>query len=94
MLIATDNGFTGFEQGIIVIVIVISKLLKRHSKAKRTRAPAYSRALRRIKGEFPKGIKRSSGLISRVPGGDRVAVRVGVVEMGRGNDQKGQGRRD
>ena len=31
---------------------------------------------------------------SRVPGGDRVAVRVGVVEMGRGNGQKGQGRRD
>src|SRR6218665_2939033 len=30
--------------------VVISKLLKRYSKAKRTRAPAYSRALRRIKG--------------------------------------------
>src|SRR6218665_3202657 len=37
------------------IIIVISKLLKRYSKAKRTRAPAYSRALRRIKGGFPKG---------------------------------------
>jgi len=34
---------------------VISKLLKRYSKAKRSRAPAYSRALRRIKGGFPKG---------------------------------------
>src|SRR6218665_2388640 len=79
---------------VIVIVIVISKLLKRYSKAKRIRAPAYSRALRRIKGGFPKGVKRSSGPNSRVPGGDRVAVRVGVVEMGRGNDQKGQGRRD
>ena len=77
------------------IVIVISKLLKRYSKAKRTRAPAYSRTLRQIKGEFPKGgVKRSSGPISKVPGGDRVAVRVGVVEMGRGNDQKGQGRSD
>src|SRR6218665_1148678 len=31
-------------------VIVISRFLKRYSKAKRTRAPAYSRALRRIKG--------------------------------------------
>src|SRR6218665_4159366 len=31
------------------IVIVISKRLKRYLKAKRTRAPAYSRALRRIK---------------------------------------------
>src|SRR6218665_3660693 len=40
---------------VIVIVIVISKLLKRYLKAKRTRAPAYSRALRRIKGGFPKG---------------------------------------
>ena len=69
-----------------VIVIVISKLLKRYSKAKRTRAPAYSRALRRIKGVSKGGVKRSSGPNSRVPGGDRVAVRVGVVEMGRGND--------
>src|SRR6218665_3872487 len=34
------------------IVIVISKFLKRYSKAKCTRAPAYSRALRRIKGGF------------------------------------------
>src|SRR6218665_476064 len=39
----------------IVIVIVISKLLKRYSKAKHSRAPAYSRALRRIKEGFPKG---------------------------------------
>jgi len=38
-------------------------------KAKRTRAPAYSRALRRIKGGFPKGGKRSSGPISRISGG-------------------------
>src|SRR6218665_1503354 len=37
------------------IVIVISKLLKRYSKAKRTRAPAYSRALRRIKGGLQRG---------------------------------------
>src|SRR6218665_124366 len=43
------------SQTIIVIVIIISKLLKRYSKAKRTRAPAYSRALRQIKGGFPKG---------------------------------------
>jgi len=53
---------------VIVIVIVISKLLKRYSKAKRTRAPAYSRALRRIKGGFPKRVRRSWGPISRVPG--------------------------
>ena len=36
-------------------VIVISRFLKRYSKAKRTRAPAYSRALRRIKGSFQRG---------------------------------------
>ena len=66
---------------LVIFVIVISKLLKRYSKAKRTRAPAYSRALRRIKGGFPKGVRRSSGPISRVPGGDSIAVRVGVVEI-------------
>jgi len=32
------------------IVIVISRCIKHYSKAKRTRAPVYSRALRRIKG--------------------------------------------
>src|SRR6218665_3567742 len=41
------------------IVIVISKLLKRYTKAKRTRAPAYSRALRRIKGGFQRGSKEA-----------------------------------
>src|SRR6218665_2626303 len=41
------------------IVIVISKLLKRYSKAKRTRAPAYSRALRRIKGGFQRGSREA-----------------------------------
>ena len=35
----------------MVMVMVNSKLLKRHSKAKR-RAPAYSRALRQIIGVF------------------------------------------
>src|SRR6218665_1962579 len=37
---------------------------------------------------FPKGVKRSSGPISRIPGGERVAVKVGVVQMGRVNDLK------
>jgi len=46
------------------IIIVMSRLLKRYIKAKRTTAPANSRALRRIKGEFSKvGTKRSPGLI-------------------------------
>jgi len=37
-------------------------------------------------------VKRSSGLISRGPGGDRVDVKVGVIQMGRVNDHMGQGR--
>jgi len=61
-------------------------------KAKRTRVPAYSRALRRIKGFFQRVVKRSSGPITRGPGGDRVAVKVGAVQMGRVNDQMGLGR--
>jgi len=40
---------------IQLIVIVISKFLKRYSKTKRSRAPSYSQALRKIKGDFPKG---------------------------------------
>jgi len=39
----------------VLCVIVISRFLKRYSKAKRTRAPAYSRVLRRIKMGLPKG---------------------------------------
>ena len=76
----------------VIIVIVISRFLKCYLKAKRTRAPAYSRALRRIKGGFQRGVKRSSGPVSRIPGGDRVAVKVGVDDMGRVNDQMDQGR--
>ena len=70
--------------------IVISRFLNRYLKAKRTRAPAQSRALRRIKEGFQRGVKRSSDPISRIPGGDRVAVKVGVVQMEKVNDQMGQ----
>ena len=34
-------------------------------------------------------VKRSSGPIDRGPEGDRVAIKVGVVQMGRVNDQMG-----
>src|SRR6218665_464048 len=44
------RGLNLGPRSLIVIVIIISRLLKRYSKAKRARAPAYSRALRRIKG--------------------------------------------
>src|SRR6218665_2378359 len=50
-----------FECGTAwTIVIVISRLLKRYLKAKRTREPTYSRALRRIKGGFSKGGSREA----------------------------------
>ena len=74
-------------------VTIISKFLKRYLKAKHTRAPAYSRALQRIKGGFSRRVvKRSSGPIPRIPGGNRVVVKVDVVQMKRVNDQMGQGR--
>ena len=38
-------------------------------------------------------VRRSSGPISIIPGGDRVAVKVGVVQVEKANDQMGQGRR-
>jgi len=41
---------------------------------------------------FPKGVKRSSGPNFRIAGGDIVAVKVGVVQMEKVNDQMGQGR--
>src|SRR6218665_383925 len=44
----------------IAIVIVISRLLNRYLKNKRTRAPAYSRALIRIKDGFSKLWSRES----------------------------------
>jgi len=44
-----------FRMSIMMKLIVISKFLKRYSKAKRTRSPAYSRTPRRIKEGFPKG---------------------------------------
>lgn len=41
-LLTTDNSFSSWKQ---IIVIVISEFLERHSKAERTKAPAYSWAL-------------------------------------------------
>ena len=54
----------------LVVVIVISKLLKRHSKAK-CRAPAYSRSLHRIRGVVQRDFQRVRG--------DTAAVKAGVV---------------
>ena len=45
------------------------------------------------KGVFQRVVKRSSGPISRIPGGDRIAVKVGVLQVEKVNDQMGHGRR-
>ena len=88
MLTEVGNGNVCFygdnsQLGDSIIVIVISRFLKRYLKL---RAPAYLRALRRIKG----GGSREAQVW--LPGGDRVAVKVCVDEMGRVNDQMDQGR--
>ena len=77
-----------------VIVIVISRLLKHYLKAMCTRAPAYSRAIAATNQReiFQRVVKRSSSPISRGPEGVRAAVKMGIVQMGRVNDQMGQGR--
>ena len=69
------------SKSVEIIVIVISKLLKRYSKAKRTRHQIIHERCDESKGVFQRGVKRSSGPISRIPGGDRVGVKVGVVQM-------------
>jgi len=61
------------------IVIVTSEFLERHSKAKRTRAPAYSQALRRIKGVFQRVVHGKFRSDLQGVRGNRVAVKVGVV---------------
>src|SRR6218665_981667 len=63
----TPNGYqmrtairaTLGQRQIRQIVIVISRFLKCYLKAKSTRAPAYSRALRRIKGGFQRGSREA-----------------------------------
>ena|SRR6218665_84159 len=40
---------------------------------------------------LPKGSKRTSGPISRITAGDRIAVKMGVVQVEKVNDQMGQG---
>ena len=61
----------------IVIVIVNSKFLKRHSKAKR-RASAYSRALHQSRGVFQRIVRgRLRSGCQRVRGG-RLGVKAGV----------------
>ena len=67
--------------------IVISEFLERNSKAKHTRAKAYSRALRQIKGVVQSVVHgKITSDFERVRG-DRVAVK-GVVQIGRVDDRR------
>src|SRR6218665_1534585 len=68
-----------------VIVILISKSLKCYSKAKRTRAPAYSRALRRIKGGFQRGSREAH---VRFPEYQEVYPRAAELAAGRRPEKK------
>ena len=73
-------------------IIVISKLLKRHSKAKR-RAPSYSRALRQIKGVVQRIVRwRLRSGCQRVRGGrlDVKAVVTAVYAKSGEKDQMSQ----
>jgi len=47
----------------------------------------FTSAATNQRGVSKGGVKRSSGPISRIPGGDRVAVKVGVVQVEKVNDQ-------
>ena len=61
------------------IVIVISEFIERHSKAKHTRAPAYSQAMRRIKGVVQREARgKLKSNFQRVRG-DRVAVKDSIT---------------
>jgi len=68
--------------------MVISEFLKRYLKPC---TPGHQ-LIHWCCNESKVTVKRSSGQISRIPGGDRVAIKVGVVQMERVNDQMGQGR--
>src|SRR6218665_2655279 len=53
----------------------------------------FTSAATNQRGVFQRRVKRSSGPISRILGGDRVAVKVSVVKVDKVNDQMGQGRK-
>ena len=79
------------HQPLIVIAVVSSRFLKRYSKASSPGHQLIHERCDESKGVSKGGVK-SSGPISRIPEGDRVAVKVGVDKMGRVNDQMDQGR--
>jgi len=66
-----------FRLDPIVIVIVISRFIKRYLKAKSNRVQAYSRALRLIKEGFSK--RGQEKLRSNFQNTGRVSVKGGVI---------------
>ena len=76
---------------VIVTVTQISKALLK-SQAHQGTSLFMSAATNQM-GAFQKGVKRSSGPISRIPRGDRVAVKVGIVQVEK-VDQSRRIRRD
>jgi len=69
-------------------IIVISKLLKRYLKAKRTRL--FMSAATNQRGVFREGGQEKFRVDFQRARGDRVAVKVCVVQMARVNDQMDQ----
>ena|SRR6218665_2918325 len=76
-----------------VIAIVISKLLKRHSKAKR-RVPAYSRTMPQIRGIVQRVVQGKLRSYFQMVREDKVTLTAGVVqdESGRVENRIGQGK--
>src|SRR6218665_2852080 len=52
----------------------------------------FTSAATKQRGSKGGTVKRSSGPISRIPGGDKIAFKVGAVQVEKVNDQMGQGR--
>src|SRR6218665_3425701 len=77
----SSNWLSRYERDSIKLYrIVNSKLLKRHSKAKR-RAPAYSRALHQIRGVFQRIVRgRAREAQVRFPEGERMRQIRGVFQ--------------
>ena len=71
-------------------VIVISRFLKRYSKAKRT--GLFTSAATNQRGVSNRGGQEKLRSDFQNTRRDRVAVKVGVVQVEKANDQMGQGR--
>src|SRR6218665_2424388 len=79
--VRNSNGEVTLQMELL-FVIVISRFLKRYLIAKRTRVhQLIHERCDESKGVPKGGVERSSSPITRIPGGDRVAVKVDVIQM-------------